>query len=185
MALPLCLEDGLNDLAVIRAMLETQMLFADDDPIRAELLLIVAEACENFTRRLQALCAEIQAAPEAFQIDYEAFRVYALDAMMRGYPGRSLNRFMKVDVFDEGESSLFYLKAAGIVDMEAAQQMPASDFFVLLLNEVLQSADNEAAYISKTAFDQSVFQKYLLLMLLHYATTDPLFYGIHRGDYKG
>ena len=104
--------------------------------------------------------------------------------MMRGYPGRSLNRFVKVDVFDEGESSLFYFKAAVIEDREAARRMPAPAFFVLLLNEVLQSADNEAAYISKTAFDQSVFQKYLLLMLLHYATTDPLFYSINHSDYK-
>lgn len=178
------LEDGLNDLAVIRAMLETLNLFSETDSIRAEMQAIIADARGNFTRRLLELCDQMQAAPDTIKIDYEAFRVHALALMTRGYPGRSLNRFMKVDAFDEGESSLYCFEAAGLVDMEAVRRMPASQFVIMLLNAVLQSARNEAAYTSKATFDQNVFQKYITVLFLHYATIDPMFYGIHRDDYK-
>src|SRR5579862_10038180 len=47
-----CLEDGLNDFAVIRTTYETLEFFPDDDEMRVELMEIVNEARTNLTRRL-------------------------------------------------------------------------------------------------------------------------------------
>ena len=50
-----CLEDGLNDFAVIRTTFETIDLFPEDDPIREEMMEIVNDARGNLLRRLNEL----------------------------------------------------------------------------------------------------------------------------------
>src|SRR5215218_223364 len=50
-----CLEDGLNDFAVIRTTFETLDLFPDDRELREELMGIIREARGNLVRRLQEL----------------------------------------------------------------------------------------------------------------------------------
>src|SRR5262245_50644231 len=50
-----CLEDGLNDFAVIRTTFETIDLFADDAELRAEMMGIINDARANLRRRLGEL----------------------------------------------------------------------------------------------------------------------------------
>src|SRR5581483_6201341 len=47
-----CLEDGLNDFAVIRTTFETIDLFPDDEQLREEMMGIINDARENLRRRL-------------------------------------------------------------------------------------------------------------------------------------
>ena len=52
-----------------------------------------------------------------------------------------------------------------------------------LFNDVIVSAHDDSNYRNKYQFDRNVFQKFIALMFVNYATTDPIFYGINRGDY--
>ena len=38
-------------------------------------------------------------------------------------------------------------------------------------------------YAGKYRFDRDVFQKFIAVMFVNYATTDPMFYGTNRDDY--
>src|SRR5712692_4400873 len=54
-----CLEDGLNDFAVIRTTFETIDLFPEDRELRAEMMEIIHEARGNLGRRLGELRSRI------------------------------------------------------------------------------------------------------------------------------
>src|SRR5213593_1027348 len=54
-----CLEDGLNDFAVIRTTFETLALFSDDRELRAEMMGIIQEARGNLMRRIGELSHRI------------------------------------------------------------------------------------------------------------------------------
>src|SRR5205814_9456773 len=62
-------------------------------------------------------------------------------------------------------------------------QQPARGFIVTLFDDVLLSVQDDGNYISKYLFDRNVFQKFIALMFVNYATTDPIFYGTNRADY--
>jgi hypothetical protein len=61
--------------------------------------------------------------------------------------------------------------------------MPSRAFIVSLFEEVLRSVKDDRNYESKYLFDRHVFQKFIAVMFVNYATTDPMFYGINRKDY--
>src|SRR6476659_5785462 len=74
-----CLEDGLNDFAVIRTTFETLDLFPEDDPIRDEMMEIVNDARSNLLRRLTELHDKIHASKAHFLgTDYNEFKDYAM-----------------------------------------------------------------------------------------------------------
>src|SRR5918997_6454981 len=50
-----CLEDGLNDFAVIRTTFETIDVFPDDQELRQEMMAIISDARGNLVRRLAEL----------------------------------------------------------------------------------------------------------------------------------
>src|SRR5213593_1196337 len=54
-----CLEDGLNDFAVIRTTFETIDLFPEDRELRTEMMGIIREARGNLLRRLRELSLRI------------------------------------------------------------------------------------------------------------------------------
>ena len=82
-----CLEDGLNDFAVIRTTFETLDLFPEDDPIRDEMMEIVNDARSNLLRRLNELRDKIHTNHAHFLgTDYNEFKSYALG---HGEPGLS------------------------------------------------------------------------------------------------
>ncbi|MCC6729553.1 MAG: hypothetical protein IT208_09485 [Chthonomonadales bacterium] len=188
-----CLEDGLNDFAVIRTTYETLDLFPDDEEMRHELMQIVTEARGKLCRRLAELRDRI-ASRSAFFLgtDLEEFKTYALDIMQRGYPRRNLDSMMKLSVFSavaeaevhaNGSEPLYhyeYRDQAGLHRLPAA---PARAFVSALFGDVLDSVLDEANYASRYTFDRNVFQKFIALMFVNYATTDPIFYGTNKADY--
>src|SRR5262245_19088999 len=75
-----CLEDGLNDFAVIRTTYETLDFFPDDDDMRRELMEMVDDARIKLIRRLTELRERISARMAHFLgTDLEEFKSYALD----------------------------------------------------------------------------------------------------------
>lgn len=187
-----CLEDGLNDFAVIRTTFETLDLFPDDDPIRDEMMEIVNDARSNLLRRLYELHDKIASDTAHFLgTDYDEFKDYSVTMIKKGYPRRNLDSMMKLNVFSsvaeaEGHSDasellyFFEFKYASIDDM---LPLPASAFIVALFKEVINSVLDDANYKGKYAFDKHVFQKFIAVMFVNYATTDPMFYGINKRDY--
>lgn len=173
----LSLDDVMSPCGVIRATFETFDLFPVDDPIRLEMQEIIHDARATLITTVQTLCDTIDTTPDVFDVNYGAFRDWAMRLITRGYSGRNLNRMMKVNVFDEGESSLYYFEIAGLVDVNELRQEPPQRFTVLVFNELLRAAGEEENYTDKQQFDRKVFQKFLAVMFILYATTDPMFYG--------
>src|SRR5579884_3507022 len=120
-----CLEDGLNDFAVIRTTFETMEYFSEEDPI-SEMMEIINDARGNLLRRLEELRDKIASNQAHFLgTEYDEFQRFALVIARKGYQRRNLDSMMKLNVF----------------------------------------------------------QKFIAVMFINYATTDPMFYGINRRDY--
>ena len=188
-----CLEDGLNDFAVIRTTFETLDLFPEDDPIRSEMMDIINDARDNLIRRLTELRDKIHENSAHFLgTDYEEFKSYTLDIARRGYPRRNLDSMMKLNVFgsvaeveghgDTGEL-LYHYEFGNGFSLGQVTEMPPRMFIVTLFEDVLRGVKNDANYKNKYYFDRNVFQKFIAVMFVNYATTDPMFYGINRHDY--
>lgn len=187
-----CLEDGLNDFAVIRTTFETLDLFPEDDPIREEMMEIVNDARGNLLRRLHELHDKIASSRAHFLgTDYDEFKSYAMNLVHRGYPRRNLDNMMKLNVFSsvaaaEGQdeaNDLNYFFEFQYTDGEALAALTARHFIVGLFAEVIRSVQDDANYTGKYPFDKNVFQKFIAVMFVNYATTNPMFYGINKGDY--
>jgi hypothetical protein len=188
-----CLEDGLNDFAVIRTTFETLDLFPEDDPIRDEMMEIINDARGNLMRRLTELRDRIHSKQAHFLgTDYNEFKGYALDMANRGYPRRNLDSMMKLNVFSsvaeaEGHTDaselLYYYEFANGLELAMVKEEEPREFITMLFEDVLRSVRNDANYKSKYVFDRNVFQKFIAVMFVNYATTDPMFYGIRREDY--
>jgi hypothetical protein len=188
-----CLEDGLNDFAVIRTTYETLDFFPDDQEMREELMEIINEARAKLVRRLSELRERIAARKAHFLgTDLEEFKSYALDIVDRGYPRRNLDSMMKLNVFGsvaeaeghaDGSEPLYRYEFRNAAETPVVSQLPARDFVASLFADVLESVTDDANYESKYTFDRNVFQKFIALMFVNYATTDPIFYGTNRADY--
>ena len=48
---------------------------------------------------------------------------------------------------------------------------------VLLLNDILHGIEDKDSYTDERQFNHRVFQKYLTILFLIYACTNPIFYG--------
>lgn len=187
-----CLEDGLNDFAVIRTTFETLDFFPEDDPIREEMMEIVNDARSNLLRRLNELHDKISHNKAFFLgTDYREFKDYALAIVHRGYPRRNLDSMMKLNVFSSVAEAEGYHDADELLfhfeftygNTQRMETLSPRDFIVELFWEVIQCVKNDSNYVSKYSFDKNVFQKFISLMFVNYATTDPMFYGISRSDY--
>jgi len=187
-----CLEDGLNDFAVIRTTFETIDLFPEDDPIREEMMEIVNDARGNLLRRLTELHDKIHTGHAHFLgTDYNEFKDYSLAMVHKGYPRRNLDSMMKLNVFSsvaeaEGHSDpshLSFFFEFKHIDVVPVSLLDPREFIVSLFEEVIRSVKDNHNYISKYLFDRNVFQKFIAVMFINYATTDPMFYGINKRDY--
>ncbi len=188
-----CLEDGLNDFAVIRTTYETLDYFPPDDEMRVELLDIIADARDKLTRRLSELRERIASGHAYFLgTDLEEFKSYAMDIATFGYSRRNLDSMMKLDVFssvanqephDNGADPLYRYEFRSPEVQNKAADMPHSEFIASLISDVLESVEDDANYINKYVFDRNIFQKFIALMFVNYATTDPIFYGTNKDDY--
>ena len=171
------LEGALNDIAVITTTFETLDLFPAEDPVRADMLEIVFDAQHNLIRRFQNLREGLEANQAAYQLDSEKLKQCVLAMMKQGYPGRSLNKMIKLKAFDEGEM-LYYNWVPGLADLEVVRSMPALKITMLLFVDMLERVQDRANFADGTMFRLAVFQKYIAILFLCYATTDPKFYGI-------
>ncbi len=188
-----CLEDGLNDFAVIRTTFETLDYFPGDKEMRDELFDMISDSRTKLSLRLAELKERIAARKAHFLgTDLEEFKSYALDMVHRGYPRRNLDSMMKLDVFSsvaeaEGHSSssepLYHFEFREEFDLPTISMLPPRDFLAALFEDVLKSVQDDANYVDKYVFDKNVFQKFIALMFVNYATTDPIFYGTNKADY--
>jgi hypothetical protein len=188
-----CLEDGLNDFAVVRTTYETLELFPDDEEIRAELLEIINDTRGKLLRRLMELIDRISTR-RAYLLgtDLGDLKSYTLDLVRRGCPRRNLDGMMKVNVFmsvaeaeghSNGSAPDYHYEFRYEHLLPRFADLPPLDFVVALVADVMDSALDDDNYEDKYTFDKNVFQKYIALMLANYAATDPVFYGTHRSDY--
>ncbi len=188
-----CLEDGLNDFAVIRTTFETLDYFPEDDPVREEMMEIINDARGNLLRRLSEL-RDLLAADRAHFLGtvYSEFKGYALDMVHKGFSRRNLDSMMKLNVFSSVAETEGYANANELpyyylfldnVNVASLAEMEPRPFIVALFDDLLQSVKDDANYLGKYTFDRNVFQKFIAVMFVNYATTDPMFYGIDRRDY--
>ncbi|HLK58442.1 MAG TPA: hypothetical protein VKU00_17875 [Chthonomonadaceae bacterium] len=186
-----CLEDGLNDFAVIRTTFETLEYFSDEDPV-SEMMEIINDARGNLVRRLEELRDKIAINQAHFLgTEYEEFQRFALVIARKGYPRRNLDSMMKLNVFASVAEAEGYSDPAALDyrfefcynELEAMAEREPRSFLVGLFDELLSCVQDEAHYKSKYLFDRNVFQKFIAVMFINYATTDPMFYGINKRDY--
>src|SRR3712207_5706234 len=80
-----CLEDGLNDFAVIRTTFETIDVFPDDEELRNEMMLIIDDARSNLIRRLEELRDKLRDGQAHFLgTDYQEFKDHIQHMAHRG-----------------------------------------------------------------------------------------------------
>jgi hypothetical protein len=197
-----CLEDGLNDFAVIRTAFETLELFPGDEGIHHELGEIIHDTRCNLIRRLMELLERLIALKAYFLgTDLEQFKSNALELMHRGFPRHDLDRMMKVNIFSSvanaenslatttleadanGPQAIYRYEFHNSDSLERLISLPPRDFLIALFSDVLDSVLDENNYASKGAFDRHVFQQFIALMFVSYASTDSVFYGTHKDDY--
>jgi hypothetical protein len=187
-----CLEDGLNDFAVIRTTFETIDVFPDDQELRIEMMAIIADARTNLVKRLEELRDGIVDGRAHFLgTILQEFKDRVVHMATKGTPRRTLDSMMKVDVFEsvaraQGGAVLEPMYRYEFLPQNALsliEPLPPRAFVGRLLDDVLAAVREDGNYTGKVSFDRFVFQKFIAVMFVNYATTDPVFYGTNRDDY--
>jgi hypothetical protein len=189
-----CLEDGLNDFAVIRTTFETLDLFPDDQALRDEMMEIIHDARSNLRRRLAELRDKIGTGQAHFLgTDLIEFKQYVVHLATKGTIRKNLDNMMKLDVFESvaeaeaangGMPEPIYRYEPGFAhSLDLIGELEPREFVSRIFDDVLESVDDPLNYQSKYSFDKYVFQKFIALMFVNYATTDPQFYGTSKEDY--
>jgi len=192
-----CLEDGLNDFAVIRTTFETIDLFPDDDELRGEMMTIIKDARSNLIRRLEELRDKILSGEAHFLgTDLNEFKGTLLHMVHRGTPRRQLDNMMKVDVFEsvaqsdretagggDANDPMFRYQFRPGREQASMEACEPRKFVGELLQDVLESVLDDGNYAGKHPFDREVFQRFIAVMFVNYATTDQKFHGTSREDY--
>ncbi len=180
------LEDMLNDCAVIRTTFDTLDLFPADDPIRAEMLVIVDEARANLRRRC-AVMRDDAAHLTLFDrpLSMRRLRQALQTLLLTGYPRRHMDSCMKVNVFcvvekaqTDGSTPDAPYRYILRVPLSAPAVLSASadTLTALILDDLLQSVESDASFKDKPTFDLNIFQKYVAFMFACYHADNPLFY---------
>ncbi|MCC6446171.1 MAG: hypothetical protein IT210_22305 [Armatimonadetes bacterium] len=190
-----CLEDGLNDFAVIRTTFETLEQFPDDQELRDEMMEIIYDASSNLRKRLIELRDRLASGQAHFLgTDLDELKDYMIAMIRKGSPRKMLDSMMKLDVFgsvEEADASRngghpepnFNYSLLSEHALERIEPMPARPFVVEIFQDVLDAVNNEDNYLDRYTFDKYVFQKFIAIMFINYATTDPIFYGTSKADY--
>jgi hypothetical protein len=190
-----CLEDGLNDFAVIRTTFETLDLFPDDQELRTEMMDIINDARSSLRRRLIELRDKLEIGQAHFLgTDLNEFKGAIVHLATKGNIRKTLDNMMKLDVFEsvaivEAEQTggmpeaVYLFELLPHYSLEKLQPLPAREFIARVFDDVLESVDNDANYERKYTFDKNVFQKFIAVLFVNYATTDQMFYGTNKADY--
>jgi hypothetical protein len=190
-----CLEDGLNDFAVIRTTFETIDVFPDDEELRVELMGIITDARRKLVDRLEELRDCVARGQAHFLgTDYGEFKDRIVHLATKGAIRRTLDNMMKVDVF-ESVAKVEHGSGGGMADpmyrhefleansLATMQAMEPRAFIARLFQDVLDAVNNDENYQNRYTFDRHVFQKFIAVMFVNYSTTDPEYYGTNRDDY--
>jgi hypothetical protein len=190
-----CLEDGLNDFAVIRTTFETLDLFPDDQELRSEMMEIINDARHSLKRRLIELRDKLESGQAHFLgTDLDEFKDAIIHLATKGNIRKTLDNMMKLDVFESvtthdaeqsgGQPEPVYLfELLPQYSLETLKPKPAREFISRVFDDVLTAVEHDANYDRKYSFDKHVFQKFIAVMFVNYATTDPMFYGTNKADY--
>jgi len=192
-----CIEDALNDFAIIHTTFETLDLFPDDEELRAELMEMINDARTVLAQRLMELLERFVARKAFFLgTDLEDLKTLALNMMHRGFPRRNLDSIMKVNIFSTvaavdtatdqspADARTYYRYAFHNRETQARlSQLPGRDFLVSLFADVLDSVLDSRNYESQFTFDKHIFQQYIALMFLVHSSMDTVFHGVHKDDY--
>ncbi|MBI3911887.1 MAG: hypothetical protein HY320_13270 [Armatimonadetes bacterium] len=190
-----CLEDGLNDFAVIRTTFETIDLFPDDPNLRREMMAIIEDTRRDLRLRLIELRDRLQSGQAHFLgTQLSEFKQNVLQLVQKGIVRRTLDNMMKVDVYEsvaqaqarlsgQPPEPVYRYEFQPRYLLEFTCNLPPRRFVACLFADILDAVEDEANYQSRFTFDRNVFQKFIGLMFIHYATTEPIFYGTHRSDY--
>lgn len=180
------LEDMLNDCAVIRATFEALDLFPADDPICEEMMDIVTDARANMCGR----CVELRDNAARLvllgsSLNMRRLRQAMQTLLLTGYPRRSIDACMKVNVFQtaergEGDGSTpnapYRYTLLLPLTVPAVLSMTADILTALILDDLRQSIERDANFQDKTTFDSGVFQKYIAFMFTCLRADNPFFY---------
>lgn len=186
-----CLEDGLNDFAIIRTTFETLEQFADDEELQEEMMGMINTARESIVLRLTELRDRI-GRRQAFFLgtDMEEFKRFFVQLCDKGTDRRTLDNMMKVNVFQsvaqafpDDDDYHYHFEVLPQHDLAQTRDLEAREFVTMLFDDVLAEVDDDSNYFEKNGFDRNVFQKFIALMFVNYATTDPVFYGTNKEDY--
>lgn len=187
-----CLEDGLNDFAVIRTTFETLEGFPDDTELQAEMMGMIQDSRRNLIDRLQELRDRLASRQAHFLGTHlDEFKRYAVQFIEKGSDRRTLDSMMKVNVFqsvaaaypDEEDPYLYKWRLRPQHSLDETRNLSPRDFIVMLFDDVLMEVKDDGNYWDHNTFDRLVFQKFIALMFVNYATTDPVFYGTNKEDY--
>jgi hypothetical protein len=191
-----CLEDGLNDFAVIRTTFETLDVFPDDQELRDEMMEIINDARGNLQRRLTELRDTVRTGQAHFLgTDLEEFTASVTHLVQRGTIRKTLDNMMKLDVFESvavteatmsgraDAEPMFHYELLPSHALHLIESLSPREFIARLFEDVLDAVNNDANYVNKYTFDRNVFQKFISVMFVNYATTDAMFYGTNRADY--
>lgn len=190
-----CLEDGLNDFAVIRTTFETIDVFPDDEELRQEMMLIIADARGNLVRRVRELRDRLLSGQAHFLgTDLQEFQDHITHMATRGAIRRTLDNMMKLDVFESVSRAEKAMRGGMADPMFRYEFLPQHSVSIIgalrprifvgrLFDDVLDAVNDDSNYVNKYTFDRFVFQKFIAVMFVNYATTDPSFYGTDREDY--
>lgn len=186
-----CLEDGLNDFAIIRTTFETLEMLADDPELQEEMMGMIQQARESLVLRLTELRDRINMRQAFFLgTDMEEFKRYALQLCEKGTDRRTLDNMMKVNVFQsvaqafpDDDSYAYRFELLPENALEQTRDLDARPFVVMLFDDVLTAVTDDGNYWDKSGFDRNVFQKFIAMMFVNYATTDPVYYGTNKEDY--
>ena len=189
-----CLEDGLNDFAVIRTSYETLELFSDDEDMQRELREMILDARRNLVGRLMELLERLIAQKAYFLgADLDLLKNFALDLMERGFSRRELDEKMKVNIFSsvgaaqraagESNSDVYCYQFSNSDTLSRLRELPPREFLLSLFADVLDSVLDDENYRDQLCFDRYVFQQFIAMMFVSYAATNPVFYGTHKDDY--
>ncbi len=191
-----CLEDGLNDFAVIRTTFETIDVFPEDEALCGEMMTIINDARLNLRLRLAELRDRVEAGQAHFLgTDLHEFKESVLHLVDRGAIRRTLDNMMKLDVFGSVADHEATVAEASVPEpmyrydftdtypVPEMRPLEPRTFIARLFDDVLVAVEDHANYETKYLFDRNVFQKFISVMFVNYATTDPMFYGTNRADY--
>src|SRR5437764_62171 len=191
-----CLEDGLNDFAVIRTTFETLDLFPDDQELRGEMTEIIDDARNSLKRRLVELRHKLESGQAHFLgTDLNEFKDAIIHLATKGNHRKTLDNMMKLDVFEsvagveaapsgEMPDPVYRFELLPQYALEILQPKPGREFVSRVFDDVLTAVETNENYESKYTSDKHVFQNFIAVMFVSYATTDPMFHGTNRQRYR-